>query len=357
MSLLDRYIGASIVRSFVLVILVLLPLFSFLDLIQQLDDVGTGRFGLADAFLFEFLMLPQRGLDFLPFAALMGCAIGLGLLAHHGELIAMQATGISVARIALAVVKTGALLMLLAAVLDEFVVSPLHQYAVQRRSLAISDTQVLQHEEGFWIHYGDRFVNIGEVLHGRLPATIDIFEVDAQNGLRAFIHANRADISDPERWRLREVVLKHFRDDGQIITQPLPEISWESYLTSEQIGLLELAPRTLSPSQLYRYIRYLESSAQKTDRYELAFWQKLTLPFATGAMILLAIPFAFGSPRATSLGKRIILAIAVGVGFQILNQVAANLGLILELRAPVVTLSPVVLVLGIAAVRLHRVRA
>jgi len=353
MNTLDRYIAAKLAEAFLLVMLVLLPLFTFLDLIQQLDDVGKGAYGVLDALLFEWEMLPRRGLDLLPFAALMSATIALARLGHHSELIAMQATGISKAQIVAAVIKSGIILMVFAATLEEFVASPLHQYAMQKRSAAIADSPVAQREEGFWIHYSNRFVNIGRLLYGRIPADIEIFELGGHRELAVYMQASQADITDPEKWLLEDVVLKR-QEQGALITERLPQVQWRSLLTAEQIRLLELPPNAMSPSQSYRYVRYLQSTGQEADRYELALWQKLTLPLTTGAMILLSLPFAFGHPRIVSIGKRVVLAFASGIGFYIVNQIVANLGLILKLSAPLTSLLPVALAMGFAYFLLRR---
>jgi lipopolysaccharide export system permease protein len=353
MNTLDRYIAVKLAEAFLLVMLVLVPLFTFLDFIQQLDDVGKGAYGVLDALLFEWEMLPRRGLDLLPFAALMSSTIALARLAHHSELIAMQATGISTARIVAAVIKSGIILMVFAAILEEFVASPLHQYAMQQRSAAIADSPVAQREEGFWIHYGNRFVNIGRLLYGRVPADIEIFELGEHRELAVYMRASQANITDPEQWLLEDVILKR-REQDTLVTERLPKLRWRSLLTAEQIRLLELPPNAMSPSQSYRYVRYLQSTGQEADRYELALWQKLTLPLTTGAMILLSLPFAFGPPRIVSAGKRVVLALASGIGFYIVNQIVANLGLILKLSAPLTSLLPIALAIGFAYFLLQR---
>ena len=91
MKTLDRYLSSSFFRGFFLVVLVLVSLFSFLELVTQLDDVGKGNFQPVDAFIFVGLTLPKRIIDMLPISALLGGIIGLGMLAERGELIAMRA--------------------------------------------------------------------------------------------------------------------------------------------------------------------------------------------------------------------------------------------------------------------------
>ena len=63
----------------------LLPLFVFLDLINQLDDVGKGVYDIWHALRYELQMLPRRALDLLPFAALMGSTMALARLALERE--------------------------------------------------------------------------------------------------------------------------------------------------------------------------------------------------------------------------------------------------------------------------------
>ena len=77
MSLLDRYIAGEIAKAFVLVMLALVFVFSFLDLIKQLDDIGSGSYRFSDAVLFELRMLAPRAVNLLPFGALMGTTMAL----------------------------------------------------------------------------------------------------------------------------------------------------------------------------------------------------------------------------------------------------------------------------------------
>ena len=53
MRILRRYLTRQIVTSVALVLIGLLMLFSFFDLIQQLEDVAKGRYPLMPALLWE----------------------------------------------------------------------------------------------------------------------------------------------------------------------------------------------------------------------------------------------------------------------------------------------------------------
>ncbi len=354
MIIIDRYIGISVAKACLLVMLILIALIVFLDFVEQLDDLGEGNYQLWQVAAFVSLMMPRRMLDLVPVTALLGSSIALGGLANGSELIAMRAAGISIWQIGLSVMKTGALLMLMVAALTEFVVPPLQQLAYEQRSMAVSGTRPMRTEHGFWSRDGLRFINIHTIVHGRIPTDIDIYEFDDKGRLLVFTHAQSADISHREHWILQGVQQKIFNGQ-ELVTMSFPSRVWSSFLTEEQIRLLEPPIDSLSPSDLYHYIRYLRNSKQLTEPYELALWQKLVMPFSTGVMILLSIPFVFGLPRVHSLGQRILLASIVGIAFYLLNQIFMNLGVLLDLSAPVAVLTPALILLSLASLLLRRV--
>src|SRR5210317_2563988 len=81
-------------------LLLLLALFSFMALAEELEDVGKGSFTLPDALMVVFLTTPKRIVELLPVTALLGGLLGLGTMANNHELIAIRSGGLSKVRIA-----------------------------------------------------------------------------------------------------------------------------------------------------------------------------------------------------------------------------------------------------------------
>lgn len=354
MKTLDRYIGVGFIQCFLLVVFILVSLFSFLELVAQLEDIGKGNYQLLDVFSYIGLTTPRRILDMVPMAALLGSIIALGILADKGELIVMRASGLSVQRICFSVLATGALLMVATGIMEEYVAPPMEQHARLSRSLAISDTGILLTKDGFWARQGHSFIHVGKTLSGGIATGLDVYEGDKKGGLRAFIHAREADIHSNKRWVLRDI-RKKVIEEQRITTQTLPSMALESFLSTEQVNLLELPPESLSPSDLYQYIQALRQRGQNADTYVLALWQKLAVPLTTGAMVLLSLPFVFGPPRGTTIGLRITVGAMVGIGFYLANQIIGYMGLLLELHPAITTLAPVAAILWIALWRLRQV--
>jgi lipopolysaccharide export system permease protein len=354
MKTLDRHIGVSFLRSFLMIFTILVALFSLLELMSQLDDVGKGNYQVKDVLLFIGLTLPRRMLELMPISTLLGSVVALGLLADHNELLAMQAGGLSVRRICWSVFASGTILILLSALLAEIVVPPLDQLARKKRALAVSGTGFTLTKQGFWARRNSSYIHVGKTHSGGIATDLDIFETDETGRLEIYTHAREADIQDNNQWVLREITRKTFTDQG-ITTTQLPSLRLESFLSSDQVEVLEIPADSLSSSDLYRYAGALRESGQNADRYLLALWRKLGVPLTTGAMVLLSLPFVFGSTRSVTAGKRIMLGSFVGIVFYFADQVIVHLGLLLSLSPMMVAMAPVIIISGLALWKLRQI--
>lgn len=72
------------------------------------------------------------------------------------------------------------------------------------------------------------------------------------------------------------------------------------------------------------------------------------------AMILLAVPFIFGSIRE-GLGGKLILASVIGVSVYLLDQIIANAGLLLQMNPILISVIPSLILISIAIFFLKRV--
>ena len=60
MNLLDRYLARTVLLYTLMVSGVLLTLASLFTFIGQQDDIGTGAYGVGNAFVFTVLSVPQQ---------------------------------------------------------------------------------------------------------------------------------------------------------------------------------------------------------------------------------------------------------------------------------------------------------
>lgn len=356
MKLLDRYIEASTLKAFALVLLALTTLFSLLEFVDQLSNVGQGHYYLIDAFAYVVLTAPSRVLQLTPVSALLGSLLALGAMAGNGELTAMRAAGVSVGCIIGWVFRLGAPIMIALFLIAEFVIPPAQQLAQSVRASRLSSVSAFRSNNGFWAAGDHRYLHVRRFEYGNTPKGVDIYAFAANGQLRSFIHANRADVRPNGTWLLTGVVRKQF-DNARIETDQLFSLSWESFLRPQQVNLLRLSPQSMAPIALYRYIRHLKRQHQDTARYEQALWTKASIPLATAAMVLVAATLVFGSLRAQSTGQRVTLGAIIGMVFYLSEQIVGHLSLLINLEPALAALAPSVLLLLLAFYLFSRAQA
>jgi lipopolysaccharide export system permease protein len=353
MRIIDFYIGRSFIKYFFIIIIILMVLFSLFELLSQLDDVGKGSYRLYNALFFIVLTLPKRILDLMPISTLLGGIIALGLMADHGELIAMEALGISILRICTAVFVAGMLLMVTSGILAEFVIPGMEQQARKSRAQAISTAGITLTQQGFWARRHNSYINVEKMLSEGVAANLDIFKFDDQGQLQVYTHAKNAKLQDNNQWLLHGITQKIIVDN-EVITKRPTSLTLDSFLSADQVSVLELPPYSLSTPNLMRYIAALRQSGQNADRYSIALWRKLSIPLTTGAMVLLSMSFIFGSTRTISAGYRITMGAFVGIVLYFVDQMIMQWGLLLNMNPFITAMIPVLLISCIAYGRLRK---
>lgn len=346
MRTVETYLMRQIAVGLLIATAVLMPLFSFLDLLDQLDDVGKGLYQAGDAFAYVALMLPRRFIQLAPFIALIGNVIALGRLAVNSELIAMRAAGLSPMRISRASLKVGLALLVLLAVLEQSLAPWAQQRALALRAQALEQSTKLGHELGIWTRDPEHFLRIGAVEHGRIASDVEIMRLDKNGLLAEYIYARSANIISAAQWKLMDVTDKIVHD-GHFQVVSLSTMNWRPFLKPDQVSTLTRPPESLSPVDLFQYVHYLKSTGQQSEAYALALWQKLGGGLTTIAMVLLSVPFVLGSAR-TGFANRLVLAGVTGISVYLLDQILANAGLILELNPMLVALVPGLVLIGLA---------
>ncbi|MEO7464581.1 MAG: LPS export ABC transporter permease LptG [Nitrosospira sp.] len=352
-TIINRYLAVQVLLGLAIATAVLLPLFSFLDLLDQLDDVGKGTYRVEDAFLHTALLLPRRFVQLAPFIALLGNVIGLGRLAGNSELTAIRVAGISPIRISMAPLGVGLILLSFIAALEQFVAPQLQQKAISSRAVALDKSAALGKHLGIWTRDERNILRIGEMLHTEKAADIELMHFDDNGFMLTYTYAKYAYLIADDVWKLSDVTIKKFTGN-RIEAVSLKSMNWKSFLKPDDISTLTKSPESLSPTELFVHVRFLRATGQDADAYALALWRKAGGALTTIAMLLLSIPFVFGSVRA-GLGNKLVLASMLGMSIYLFDQVIANAGLLLHLNPALTALFPGLLLITVANFWLRRI--
>lgn len=352
MRILDRYLAWAVMSGTLLTLAGLLPLMGVFILSDELDAIGTERYGLTEALLFTLLSLPRYLYQLFPIATLIGALIGLGTLAGRSELVAMRAAGISVGRLVRAALLGGLVLATMAVVLGELVAPIAEQRGVELRRLALSGEAAQLTPYGFWAIDEGAYVNIREIRSGTSLRDIHIYRVEAAAGTLEASHAEGARYENG-RWVLEGIALSRVDGEG-VKVERVEQAEWDSLLDPDLLKVVVADPRALPVWGLYKYIRFMSVNKQDAGAYEIAFWGKVLHPVLTLSMILIAIPLLLGSSRSTGMGRRMLAGILVGLVYYLVSRTFAYLALLFGMNAFLAAIAPPMLFIGAALLLLRR---
>jgi lipopolysaccharide export system permease protein len=179
MTRLERYIAISTLKALLLVSAGLTILFSLLELVNQLHDIGKGSYQLIDACFYVLLTAPARLMQLMPAAMLLACLFALGALATHAELTVMRASGISPTRIVGAVFKLALVILISLFLIAQFVIPPAQQLAQARRDSRLASLDAVRGSNSFWAAGEHQFLNVRRFANANIPVDIYLYEFSA----------------------------------------------------------------------------------------------------------------------------------------------------------------------------------
>ncbi len=330
MKILTRYIGREVLAAVLLIFAALVALFAFFDLIHELGDVGRGNYTIAAAALYVALQLPSRMYELFPVAALIGTLFAMSQLVANSEYTVMRASGASLLQVTWALVRVGLPLALATLLAGEYVAPPADRLAQQLRSATRGDSSKFfakQFRSGFWFKQDHTMVNIRNVLADMTLVGVRIYEFDREMRLRTLRIADTGKFGDDGRWVLTNVRTTAIEADRTRVTQ-VPTLAWDTILRPSLLTVYQVAPERLELNTLWDNMRVLGGNAQKTTRFEIAFWNKIFYPVAVVVMMILALPFAYIQRRSGGVGFRIFAGTMLGLAFFLLSRMFSNLGVL-----------------------------
>ncbi|MES2901659.1 MAG: LPS export ABC transporter permease LptG [Pseudomonadota bacterium] len=385
MKILQRYLGVSVLQAVAFVLTALLALNAFMDLTGEVPQIGKDGYALQDALLYVLLLVPFHIYQSMPVAALIGTIYAMAQFASSSEFTIMRASGMSTRLAAWMLFKVGFVLVVVTLVFGELVAprtAPMAESVkLGGRGAAISQgmkagmwTKDIVRSEGIAGRVtGSRFFNVrtfkanGEMLDVRL------YEFDTSLRLRSLITSKRAVFTGNNTWRLEEVTENLFSNSGgaqQLLagadgtfgqatsivgTRKLASMELVSEITPKIISVSASAPDRMSANELAVYTRHLSENKQETERFKIAFWKKLIDPLSIFVLMALALPFAYLHTRSGGVSLKIFIGIMIGVGFIVVNNLAAHIGLLSSVPPFVTAIAPSLLFLALALTALMRV--
>jgi LPS export ABC transporter permease LptG len=321
--LLDAYVIRFYLRMFLMSFVGMLGIFYIATFIDLSDKLFKGQATGAMMLSYFWYATPQFVYYVMPIAALVATLVTVGLLTKSSELTVMKACGVSLYRAALPILVFG----------------------------AVWSAALFAMEESVLAHANRRAEELRHVMRGGSARTFDVLNrqwIAGRDGSLyhyVFFDPRRLEMSglsiyrfDGDEWRIAERVFtpaaayrapgwqaqagwrREFNERGEVRSYrqvPAGSIDLEpaDYFMTEQPDAERMNYRQLSS-----YIAELRTSGFNVVPYSVELQRKLSFPFVTVVMSLLAVPFAVTTGRRGALygiGIGIVLAIAYWLLFSL----------------------------------------
>jgi len=311
-NILDRYIMRKFSVVFLLIFFALISISIIVTFFERIDHIYEHNKPLSLLFRYIEYRIPEFVHYILPVSVLTATLLTLGLLTKSNEITAMKACGVSVYRLILSVVFIAVFVSLFAFALQERVLPSANKKAEAvwnaindrpARSYNFMDRRwVLSRKKDRIFHY-----SYYEPL-SRAFSQLSVYDVNLSSwSLERRIYGEKARL-ESNTLNLLAGWSRRFSGDWPVQFEAFQEMSLRleedpGYFVKEW-----KEPSLMNYQELKTYTAEVKEMGFNTTRFKVDLNSKLSFPFVSLIMALLAIPFAF------SMGKRGTL---VGLGLSI----------------------------------------
>jgi len=332
-SILDWYVLKQSLRISALSTGALLGLFYIATFIDLSDHLFKGRTTAATILRYFWYATPQYSYYIIPLGVLMGALVTVGALTKNSELVVMKACGISLYRAAAPLLLLALLGSALLMVLEEQVLAP-----ANKRADALNDQ-----------------------IRGRLPRTSSLNRqwVAAENGnIYQYVYF------DPRHNELNGLSILEFANDPSMLArrtylslarfkgdrEAKGQVQWQGgagwqrqFQPADRFISFTARPVVMegpgyfgserpdadhmSYQQLRDHVASLSASGFNVVPYIVALHRKISFPFVTVIMALIAVPFAVTTGKRGAMygiGAGIVLAILYWMAISVFAAIGAG---------------------------------
>jgi lipopolysaccharide export system permease protein len=320
-------------REFTKILVAIVVLFMFFFVVADFLDNARYfiKYSAPAAVVVQYYIAttPKIMVDLLPFTVLFAAIITMWIFARNGEVAAMRAAGVSVARMGAPLIGAGFVLSMGSFLAGEFIVPQsqlmlryVETVKIRKREYdpMFLESKWVKGSEGV-LHF-EKFDPITKVLYSP-----QYYVFSSASSVKTFAYANKAYFDDAKRsWALEDSVVTNFDGDGNVknvIVHPALVTS----VTSEPPRILRegITSDQLSYRELRDLIRLSRRAGGNLASREVDLQLKLSVPFANLLFIFLAMPFALRSERQADTYVHVVLCLLAAILYWVGNVSAKTM--------------------------------
>ncbi len=321
-GVLAGYLRGRVVSRTLALTAFLTGIMQMLDLLDATTDILDRRLGVQGIVYYATLRLPSEIMLALPFATLLGAMWAFHELARNHEMVPVRASGVSLRQVLLYMVPVALGVALVHLALAQALV-PVSETKLATWWEATAPPE--ESTESTWVRTSDGPVSFAAATpDGRRLSGLTLYLRDENHLLSRRLSAQSAEWHGGA-WRLQAI--EELRVvDGRVSRSSEDARVWQTNLRPGDVRRVDLAHPTLSSIMLADIIVGERVGTQPISYYQTALYRSLVAPLVPFIMLLLALPTARGLPRRDDGGRDLLVALGLGLAFQLCDGFLAALG-------------------------------
>ena len=202
---------------------------------------------------------------------------------------------------------------------------------------------------------GDLLVNVERQSGDAEFGGMMIFELGADHRLEAMGRAASATAGPAGAWKLSQYAESRFAGDRVTATREVAH-TLKSSVSAEFLGIASTSPNQLPSATLYRLIQHLQANDLDIREPLFAFWSRIARSVAVLFGVLVAVPFVFGSLRASGGGARTLVGLLIGIALFLMQSMLESGAIVFDLNPVLLAWIPTGLLAAAALTLLARTR-
>ena len=337
MSLLKRYVLKKFISSLLLSAIGLIGIFLVVDFFERVDEFVRRDMPYSDLIYYYIYKIPTIAFYTAPQAVLLATVITLATLAQNNEIVAMKSCGIGVTGITTPIIGSALAVALLILVSNEYVtpiatkkMNYIFEVKVQKNPVfGTGDLHIDIKRTKIWLVAKDGAIwNIRQFdpEEGRMD-NVSIFYRADERSVQKRIDVTTV-VWNGKYWEFFDGYIRKFRLGGIDSTVyfkkeifPIEETLNDFIKNNKTIRSEELNLR-----QMNNKIQELTSEGKDTVKNRVELHQKISYPFISVVMALLAIPLSLRSSRHGGILFCVGVNLSMGFVLSFLYAMGISLG-------------------------------
>jgi lipopolysaccharide export system permease protein len=321
------YLSKSFLMTWLGVVFGFLVLIGLLDSLANGGDIMAGDGKFSDTFSYMAYRAPVIFDRIFVFTINVAILLVFVRLIRNHELVALLGFGISVPRqfmlLAPAVVFAG-----LASITIINFATPPAVRALQAWGVGEYKVKNVSDKNPLWMEDGDKIVRVASRPSMNQLGDIELFTRNEKGAVISAIWADRAVFSD-DGWMLEGVQslpIEGAEGEPRMALRLSQPMAWATKQTPDSIARLAADPRDLALSDMRNFSEKGNSGSQ--PRFAYGFWHlhRITRPLAGLILLLCAVPIMQRTSREDNGDKALIIGIAAGFIFLIIDGAMTTFG-------------------------------